>query len=110
MTLTPEIADLNCYPPVFFQKTVNSISKIMRKLVNNIKRLRKIPDCWKVAAVKSIYKKDDKRLMRNYCPDSLLKIDKKVLENFIYKAHYQRFTKYFCAKQHCFVPTQFLKR
>ena len=36
----------NGYPPVFFQTTIKSISKIMHKLVKNIKRLMKLPDCW----------------------------------------------------------------
>ena len=68
--------------PIFFQRTAREMTTILHCVLKNIKRVRKLPDKWKVAAVLPIYKKGDKRLMEgNYRPMSLLNIMSKLLEN-----------------------------
>ena len=62
----------NEYPPMLFQKTAFHMSSCLHNLLKNIKRLRKIPKLWKVAAISPIHKKKDKRIMENYHPVSLL--------------------------------------
>ena len=71
----------NGLPPVFFQKTSAEISKILNKLFKNIKKIRKIPDSWKTAAVTPIHKKGHRRIVGNYRPVSLLNIESKLFKN-----------------------------
>ena len=73
---------------VLFQKNVKLMSKTRHKSVS-MKLLGKILDCWKLAALTLVYKEDDKRLVENYYPGSLLNIDSKLLESEIYKALYR---------------------
>ena len=40
----------NGLPPIFFQKTASATSATFHVMLKNIKRLRKIPSCWKLAA------------------------------------------------------------
>ena len=49
----------NGIPPAFFQRTARETSQNLNVLFKQIKRLRKIPNSWKIAAVTPIYKKDD---------------------------------------------------
>ena len=74
------------FPPIFFQRTAREMTTVLHCVFKNIKRVRKIPDKWKVAAVSPIYKKGDKRLMENYRPVSLLNIMSKLLEKCMYPA------------------------
>ena len=75
----------------------------MHSVLWNIKRLRKIPDSWKVAAITPIFKKGDRRRVENYRLVSLLNIDSKILENCIYIALYNHFQKFVTKSQHGFV-------
>ena len=52
-------------PPIFFQRTAREMTAILHCVFENIRRVRQIPDKWKVASVSPIYKKGDKRLMEN---------------------------------------------
>ena len=92
----------NGLPPSFFQKTNRNICKPMNKILRNVKRLRKIPDSWKTAAVTPVHKKGDRKLVNNYRPVSLLNIDSKVLEKCIYKDLYPYFAWYLTKHQHGF--------
>ena len=47
----------NGIPPAFFHRTARETSKILNVFFNQIKRLRKIPNSWKIAAVTPFYKK-----------------------------------------------------
>ena len=54
--------------------------------MKNYKRLKKIPNSWKIAAITPIYKTGVKIQERNYKPVSLLDTDSKVFEKCVYKA------------------------
>ena len=47
----------NGIPPVFYVKTRKNLCNIMHSVFRNIKRLRKIPDSWKVAAIMPNFQK-----------------------------------------------------
>ena len=54
----------NGTPPVFYEKTSKNLCNIKHSVHRNIKRLRKIPDSWKVAAIPPIFKKGDRRKLK----------------------------------------------
>ena len=93
-------------PPIFFQRTAREMTSILHCVLKKIKRVRKIPDKWKVAAVSPIYKKSDKRLMKNYRPVSLLNIMLELLEKCMYRALYDHFIKFLTRSQHGFVKNR----
>ena len=93
----------NGLPPVFFQKTSREISKVLSILFKNIKRLGKVPDCWNTAAVMPIHKKEDRRIVGNYRPVSLLSIESKIFEKCIYIVLYKHFIFYLTNYEHGFV-------
>ena len=72
----------------------------MHSVLWNIKRLRKIPDSWKVAAITPIFKKRDRRKVENYRLVSLLNIDSKILEKCIHIALYNHFQNFLNKSQH----------
>ena len=82
------------------------MTTILHCVFKNIKRVRKIPDKWKIAAVSPIYKKGDKQLMENYRPVSLLNIMSKLLEKCMYPALYDQFNKFLTRSQHGFVKNR----
>ena len=93
----------NGIPPVFYVKTSKNICNIMHSVLRNVKRLQKIPESWKVAAIKPILKKGDRRKNENYRPVSLLNIDSKILEKCIHIALYNHFRNFLTKSQHGFV-------
>ena len=93
----------NGIPPVFHVKTSKNLCNIMHSVVWNMKRLRKIPDSWKVAALTPIFKKGDQRKVENYRPVSLLNIESKILEKCIHIALYNHFQNFLTKSQHGFV-------
>ena len=97
---------LDGLPPIFFQRTAREMTTILHCVFKNMKRVGKIPDKWKVAAVSPIYKKGDKRLMENYRPVSLLNIMSKLLEKCMYPALYDHFIKFITRSQHSFVENR----
>ena len=90
-------------PLIFFQRTAREMTTILHCVFKNIKRVRKIPNKWKVAAVSANYKKGDKRLKENYRPVSLLNNMSKLLEKCMYPALYDHFIKLLTKSQHGFV-------
>ena len=87
----------------FYVKTSKNLCNIMHSVLRNIKRLQKIPDSWKVAAITPIFKKGDRRKVENYRPVSLLNIDRKILEKCIHIALYNHFQNFLYKSQHGFV-------
>ena len=93
----------NGIPPGFYVKTSKNHCNIMHSVLRNIKRLRKIPNSWKVAAVTPIFEKGERRKVENYRPVSLLNIDSRILEKCIYIALYKHFQKFLTKSQFGFV-------
>ena len=93
-------------PPIFFQRMAREMTTILHSVFKNIKRVRKIPDKWKVAAVSPIYKKGEKRLLENYRPVSLLNIICKLLEKCMYPALYDHFITFLTKSQHGLVKNR----
>ena len=61
---------------------------------------------WKVAAVRLIYKKGNRKLMNNYRGTSLLNIDSKCFEKCMYEPLYTHFVQFMSDHQHGFVRTR----
>ena len=93
----------NGLPPIFFQQTATNMANALQVIFKNIKRLRKIPSCWKTAAISPIFKKGDRRNVENWRPISLLNIDSKILEKCIYGPLYSFFERVLSKHQHGFV-------
>ena len=93
----------NGIPPVFYVKTSKNLCNIMHSVLRNIKKLRKIPDSWKVAAIAPIFKKGDRRKVENCRPVSLLNIDSKTLEKCIHIALNNHFQNFLTKSQHGFL-------
>ena len=93
----------NGLPPIFFEQTATNMTNALQVIFKNIKRLRKIPSCWKTAAISPIFKKGDRRNVENWRPISLLNIDSKILEKCIYGPLYSLFERVLSKHQHGFV-------
>ena len=64
-------------------------SVILPKIIfQNILITSTYPDMWKLANVTPIFKKDDKQLIKNYMPISILRICSKILEKVIFNNLY----------------------
>ena len=79
------------------------MTDVLYLVFKNIKRLRKIPEQWKIASVTPIYKKGDRSLVTNCRPVSLLNIDSKIFEKCMYEPLYEFFEKHLSKHQHGFV-------
>ena len=93
----------NGYPPSFFVNSGEGMIHALHLLLKNIKRLRKIPKCWKRAVVSPIHKKGEKFLEENYRPISLLDIDSKIPEKCMYSPLYEHVVTSLSSRQHGFV-------
>ena len=52
---------------------------------------KKFPDIWKLANLVPVHKKEEKNLLKNYCPISLLPIFSKIFERVIYNFLFNHF-------------------
>ena len=66
----------------------NSIVKPLRIIFENILKTSIYPDIWKRANITPIFKKEDKQLVKNYRPISLLPICGKIFEKLLFKSLY----------------------
>ena len=89
--------------PSFYVKTSRNLCNIIYSVLRNIKRLRKIPNSSKVAAITPIFKKGDRKKFESYRSVSLLNIDSKVLWKCVYIALHNHFRKFLTKSQHGFV-------
>ena len=96
----------NGYSPVFYQKRAKKMSVILHIIMRNIKRLRKLPKNWKIAAIRRIFKIGNKILVENYRPVSLFNTDTKVFEKSITRVLFDHFVKFLTKHQHGLVRTR----
>ena len=69
----------------------------------NIKRLGKIPNCWKIGVVSPIHKKGCRANVKNYRPVTLLSIVSKVLERCMYDPIEKQLPDHLTTSQYGFV-------
>ena len=93
----------NGYPLSSTKKTAKPMTDVLYLVFKNIKRLRKIPDQWKIASVTPIYEKGDRRPVTYYRPFSLLNIDCKTFKKCIYEPVCANFENHLSRHQHSFV-------
>ena len=91
-------------PPLFIRKTATGRCKTQNTMFKAVKRKRNLPKAWKIAAVSPIHKQGERKLVENYRPVSLLKIESTIFEKCIYEELSAHFTKFVSSKQHGFVP------
>ena len=75
--------------PKVLKECADELTKPLFLLFNGSLRQCKFPDCWKVAFVTAIHKKDDKCIPSHYRPISLLSCISKVMEKCVFIAVYQ---------------------
>ena len=70
----------------------DSIVLPLKLIFNNILRTSNFPILWKLANVTPVFKKNDKQLIKNYRPISLLPLLSKVFEKIIFNKLYKHLT------------------
>ena len=83
-----------------------SIALPLKLLFETALKEKKIPDIWKLANVVPAHKKEEKNLLKNYCPISLLPIFSKIFERVIYNFLFNHFVsnKLLTPSQSVFLP------
>ena len=77
--------------PRILKELAKELSKPLTMLFNKSIKDGKIPDIWKIAEVRPIYKKGSKQEAGNYRPVSLTAVVCKVFESFVRDAMYSHF-------------------
>ena len=90
-------------PACFLKQLAEPLSLLLSAIFRNIKRLGKIPNCWKIGAVSPIHKKGCRASVKNYRPVTLLPIVSKVLERCMYDPIEKQFSDHLTTSQHGFV-------
>ena len=65
----------------------------LRLLFNNMLRTSTFPSLWKLANVTPVFKKNDKQVVKNYRPISLLPLLSKIFEKILFNKVYEHLTK-----------------
>ena len=83
-----------------------SIALPLKLLFETALKEKKFPDIWKLANVVPVHKKEEKNLLKNYRPISLLPIFSKIFERVIYNPLFNHFVsnKLFTPAQSGFLP------
>ena len=68
---------------LLFKQLWSSISKSLMLLFNTIANKQQFPSTWKVSEIVPIHKENNKQVVSNYRPISLLNATSKVLENVL---------------------------
>ena len=68
-----------------------SIAFPLKLLFETALKEKKFPDIWKLANVVPVHKKEEKKLLKNYRPISLLPIFSKIFERVIYNSLFNHF-------------------
>ena len=90
-------------PACFLKQLAETLSLFLSAILRNIKRLVKIPNCWKIGAVSPIHKKGCRASVKNYRPVTLLSIVSKVLKRCMYDPIEKQFSDHLTTSQHGFV-------
>ena len=90
-------------PACLLKQWAELLSLFLSAVFRNIKRLGKIPNCWKIGAVSPIHKKGCRASVKNYRPVTLLSIVSKVLERCMYDPIEKQFSDHLTTRQHEFV-------
>ena len=91
------------FPACFLKQLAEPLSLFLSAVFRNIKRLGKIPNCWKIGDVSPIHKKGCRASVKNYRPVTLLSIVSKVLEQCMYDPIEKQFSGHLTTSQHGFV-------
>ena len=83
-----------------------SIALPLKLLFETALKEKKFPDIWKLANVVPVHKKEEKKLLKNYRPISLLPIFSKIFERVIYNSLFNHFVsnKLFKPSESVFLP------
>ena len=90
-------------PACFLKHLAESLSLFLSAAFRNIKRLGKIPNCWKIGAVSPIQKKGCRASVKNYRPVTLLSIVSNVLKRCMYGPIEKQFSDHLTTSQNGFV-------
>ena len=84
-----------------------SITAPLKIIFEQSLKERKLPELWKKANIVPVHKKENKNLIKNYRPVSLLPIFSKIYERVIYDAlfNYFKSNKLFTPSQSGFLPS-----
>ena len=63
-----------------------SIALPLKLIFETVLKEKRFPDIWKIANVVPVRKKDEKNLLKNYCPINLLPPFSKILERVLYNS------------------------
>ena len=83
-----------------------SVALLLKILSEKALKEKKFPDIWKLGHVVPVHKKEEKNLLKNYCPISLLPIFSKIFERVIYNPLFNHFVsnKLFTPTRSGFLP------
>ena len=87
---------------LLFKKLWSSISKSLMLLFNTIANKQQFPSTWKVSEIVPIHKQNNKQVVSNYRPISLLNATSKVLEKLMFDKMYSKVQKLLHNSQHAF--------
>ena len=80
--------DLDTFPVVFLKTFADILAPIISEMVNNSFLTGNFPSCLKTACIIPIYKKSDKKVVKNYRPISMLPTLSKIFEKLIHRRLY----------------------
>ena len=81
----------DCISHKMLKATIHTVCKPLQLLFNRSLSEKAFPDCWKLAHVLPLFKKEDPSLSCNYRPVSLLSCVSKIMERIIFKHVYNYF-------------------
>ena len=91
-------------PPAFLRETRIDITRSLKLLYSNIKRLSKFPTKWKEGIVSPIHKENERVNVKNYCPVTLLSIVSKIFEKILFRSIAPAFLNFVSEFQYGFLP------
>ena len=80
---------IDAIPGCFLKATSSAVSHSLHQIFTKIQQTATFPESWKMAVVIPVWKKDDKRAVKNHRPVSLLPIASKAFERCIFMDLYE---------------------